>query len=357
MTQKQPAIACPAIDAERSVDELRRQLGIVVGFDDGRHAAAFPVECLSESLFAALPTRRTLLITAARAKSLGYDTGDAKAMQLDASALTLPQIQALSDPLAGHAPAPAIAPASEPQGLLLSLTKMASLLPAMLLAEGDDILALFPGWHRVDIAPIRRYFAAPLAGIVETAQASLPLETAQNCTLTSYRLPYSSSVHLALVMGDISGQASPLTRIHSSCLTGDILGSLRCDCGDQLQMALAQIGAAGSGILLYLHQEGRGIGITNKLRAYQLQEKGFDTFEANLLLGFDEDERDFRIAAAILHQRGVPSIRMLTNNPHKIAALQEAGITVSERVPLIAQSGQHNHNYLAAKALKAGHLL
>ena len=148
-----------------------------------------------------------------------------------------------------------------------------------------------------------------------------------------------------------------LSRLHSACFTGDLLGSLKCDCGPQLRGALAQMGTEGAGVLLYLNQEGRGIGLANKMRAYSLQDQGFDTVEANHRLGFDDDERDFRIGAEILKKMGFNSVRLLTNNPAKVARMEGAGVQVTERVPLIEGANPHNHAYLATKAAKSGHLL
>lgn len=148
-----------------------------------------------------------------------------------------------------------------------------------------------------------------------------------------------------------------LARLHSACFTGDLLGSLKCDCGPQLRAALAQMGAEGAGVLLYLNQEGRGIGLANKMRAYSLQDQGFDTVEANHRLGFEDDERDFRLGAAILKKLGFSSVRLLTNNPAKVRMMEAMGIDVTERVPLKVGHTRHNAGYLATKARKSGHLL
>ena len=157
---------------------------------------------------------------------------------------------------------------------------------------------------------------------------------------------------------DPSSDAPVLARLHSACFTGDVLGSLKCDCGPQLHAALAQMGAAGSeGMLLYLNQEGRGIGHANKMRAYSLQDQGYDTVEANHRLGFEDDERDFRIGAAILKEMGFSAVNLMTNNPAKIARMQEHGIAVVTRVPLEVGKNSHNSAYLATKAEKSGHLL
>ena len=194
----------------------------------------------------------------------------------------------------------------------------------------------------------------PGAQVTETARAKLPIPGAEDAIIVSFQDGHTT--HLALIIGDIAGSGPVLARVHSACITGDVLGSLRCDCGVQWQISLNTIKKAGRGVLLYLNQEGRGIGITNKLRAYNLQEQGMDTFEANVALGFAEDARDFSVAAAMLKQVGAHSIRLLTNNPHKVEALNQAGIDVRERVPLIAPGNVHSHAYIAAKAKKAGHI-
>jgi 3,4-dihydroxy 2-butanone 4-phosphate synthase / GTP cyclohydrolase II len=161
---------------------------------------------------------------------------------------------------------------------------------------------------------------------------------------------------LALVMGEVDGEGSLLTRLHSECLTGDVLGSLRCDCGAQLEEAMRCIAQEGQGVLLYLRQEGRGIGLANKIRAYALQDQGLDTVEANERLGFPVDGRDYSTAAAMLRYLGVNHVRLLTNNPRKQVGLQARGVTVAERVPLETARTVHNHRYLTAKQHKLGHL-
>ncbi len=163
--------------------------------------------------------------------------------------------------------------------------------------------------------------------------------------------------HLALTMGSWDRNDAVLCRLHSECLTGDVLGSLRCDCGDQLQSALARIAAAGQGVLLYLRQEGRGIGLANKIRAYALQDQGADTVEANEQLGFAPDSREYDTAVQMLTQLGIGRVRLLTNNPRKLEALQAGGIEVVERLSHVCGSNPHNEAYLFAKASKLGHLM
>ncbi len=163
--------------------------------------------------------------------------------------------------------------------------------------------------------------------------------------------------HLALVMGRVVDQASILVRVHSECFTGDVLGSRRCDCGDQLHGAMRIIGEAGQGVIVYLRQEGRGIGLLDKLRAYNLQDQGYDTIEANIMLGHQADEREYDIAAAILADLGVRSIRLLTNNPHKVESLETLGVVVTERVPIQTPVRPENAFYLSTKAHRMQHQL
>jgi GTP cyclohydrolase II len=163
--------------------------------------------------------------------------------------------------------------------------------------------------------------------------------------------------HVAIIKGDVLGAKNVPVRLHSECLTGDVFGSLRCDCRDQLEAALKMIGSMDKGIILYLRQEGRGIGLINKIRAYSLQDQGLDTVEANLALGFRDDERDYAVAAHMLKSLKVESVKLITNNPKKIQQLTEHGIKVSKRVPHIMQPNKHNLFYLKTKASKSGHML
>ena len=193
--------------------------------------------------------------------------------------------------------------------------------------------------------------------VKEVARARLPSAyTPEGLSVRAFRGLVDGVEHLALVKGEAC--AGALVRVHSECLTGDALGSLRCDCGEQLRASMARIGASRSGALVYLRgQEGRGIGLANKIAAYALQDQGLDTAEANAALGFAPDERDYRIAAEILHALGLSDIRLLTNNPLKGAALKRYGVRVIEDVPLVLASNPHNADYLATKRDKMGHKL
>jgi 3,4-dihydroxy 2-butanone 4-phosphate synthase/GTP cyclohydrolase II len=173
----------------------------------------------------------------------------------------------------------------------------------------------------------------------------------------AYRELLTDKQHLAVVKGDVRGKEGVLVRVHSECLTGDVLHSLRCDCGEQLEQALLQIGAEGTGVLLYMAQEGRGIGLLNKLRAYELQEHGLDTVEANVELGFPADSREYGIGYQILADLGLTTIRLLTNNPRKMEGIESYGLTVVEQVPIEVPPNDENRDYLAAKREKLGHTL
>ena len=242
--------------------------------------------------------------------------------------------------------------------LALHLTKSARLLPAALILPLSDGHS-FAKQHQLTALDARAAAdilstTSPLHPVVS---ARLPLDVSEAGKLHIFRPEDGGEEHYALEIGRPPRNQTVLTRLHSACFTGDLMGSLKCDCGPQLRGALAQMGHEGAGILLYLNQEGRGIGLTNKMRAYSLQDQGFDTVEANHRLGFEDDERDFRIGAQILRQMGFNAVRLLTNNPGKIKMMQENGITVSERVPLKVGENRHNHDYLATKAAKSGHLL
>jgi GTP cyclohydrolase II len=186
--------------------------------------------------------------------------------------------------------------------------------------------------------------------------ARIPTDDAE-FYLYLYHNNHDDKEHLAVVLGDVLGKPDVLVRLHSECFTGDVLGSRRCDCGEQLHFAMQQIAASGAGVVIYLRQEGRGIGLLDKLRAYNLQDEGYDTVEANLLLGHQADERDYTVAARILNDLGVQSVRLLTNNPQKIDTLRELGISVTERLPVEPTVYDENASYLFTKITRMNHML
>jgi len=191
----------------------------------------------------------------------------------------------------------------------------------------------------------------------DVVSARLPLEVSEAGRLHVFRPADGGEEHYAIEIGKPDRSEPVLSRLHSACFTGDLLGSLKCDCGPQLRGALQAMGDEGAGVLLYLNQEGRGIGLSNKMRAYSLQDQGFDTVDANHRLGFEDDERDFRIGAALLTRLGFSKVRLMTNNPAKVARMEDCGVTVTERVPLKVGHTHHNAHYLETKAKKSGHLL
>ncbi len=218
------------------------------------------------------------------------------------------------------------------------------------LPAGSDLLAV----PAEDLLAYPRLLAATLNKVAEVA---VPLDAAPDARLIAFRAVDQGIEHMAIMVGDPAAQPAPLVRVHSECFTGDLLGSLRCDCGPQLQGAIARMAAEGAGAVLYLSQEGRGIGLINKLRAYTLQDGGLDTVDANRALGWQADERNFQIAAAMLRALGLPRIRLLTNNPDKVTGLAECGIEVVARVPHEMAPNGINDGYLATKALRFGHLI
>lgn len=239
----------------------------------------------------------------------------------------------------------------------LALCKRGRLTPALLVMK----LAAPPArsldeapWLRIAAADVALALPAQAGVLRRVSDARVPIAAHEDCTLTLFREVDGDAEHVAITVGQPAPGEPVAVRLHSSCLTGDLLGSLRCDCGDQLKRAIEHLAEAG-GVLLYLAQEGRGTGLGNKLRAYRLQDGGLDTLQADRHLGFREDERDFRAAAAMLHALGHNPIRLLTNNPQKIDALRRAGIDVVGRLPLAAPVNEHNARYILTKQEQAGH--
>lgn len=267
---------------------------------------------------------------------LDFDTG---------TALADPQLD-LATPLKGPFRAIPIE-ANEAAAAALRLARVAGLLPAFFVLAGDAADAITP-------ADIEAHEDADRLRIV--GRARLPVEGAEDTEIVAFRTDEMPGEHVALVIGQPDG-TPPLVRLHSECLTGDVLGSLKCDCGPQLRAAIAAIEANGWGMLLYLRQEGRGIGLINKLRAYALQDQGFDTVDANTRLGFAVDARNFAVAGRMLTLLAQPVVRLLTNNPDKVAALEASGVRVAERVAHKLPPNPHNERYLATKRDRTGHQL
>jgi len=250
----------------------------------------------------------------------------------------------------------------------VDLAKLAGFAPAGVICEimNDDgtmarVLELVSfaekhGLKMITVAALIAYRKHHERVVERVAEALLPTKYGQ-FAMYAYESQFDKLCHVALVKGDVAGKENVLVRVHSECLTGDALGSLRCDCGDQLSTSLRKIEAEGEGVVLYMRQEGRGIGLANKIRAYELQDQGSDTVEANALLGFAPDMREYGIGAQILADLGLTTIRLLTNNPSKRAGLEGYGLRIVDRVPLEIQANQFNKKYLTIKKSKMGHLL
>ncbi len=350
----------------RARADLRMGVPVVLT-SEGHAALALAAEALDPVRFAAMRAMgsMTLAITARRAETL-----KARAYDGDLARLSVPDdatpawVAAAADP-ADDLRAPMKGPFLSERGgdatlhrAAIQLAKSARLLPAALLVPVADAAGLAAAegltlidWGRAAPELARASVLHPVIA------ARVPMEAAEAGRVHVFRPDDGGEEHYAIEIGQPPRDKPVLARLHSACFTGDLLGSLKCDCGPQLRAALAQMGAEGAGVLLYLNQEGRGIGLANKMRAYSLQDQGFDTVEANHRLGFEDDERDFRLGAGLLKQMGFASVRLLTNNPAKIRMMEANGIAVTERVALKVGQTRHNAAYLATKARKSGHLL
>lgn len=345
------------------------RLGLpVILTGDGVACLVVPVETLNSERHAALlsgDNPAEVALTRHRAAMLGLsDLPDADVVSIPLPAQAgMDWLLRLADPAAGDGldlPATQLRTSAGKtiHRAAIALAKSAQLLPAALVVPVEDGLnvAMGNGLSLMDAGLIlseltRARIQHPVAS------ARLPMAVHEAGQVHVYRPDDGGIEHYAIEIGNPDRSMPVLVRLHSACFTGDVLGSLKCDCGPQLNAATAAMAAAGGGVLLYLNQEGRGIGLANKMRAYALQDQGLDTVEANHHLGFDDDERDFRIGSALLARLGIASVRLLTNNPAKVAMLQAQGITVSERVPLRVGQTAQNARYLATKAAKSGHLL
>lgn len=347
--------------AARAVDALRRGWPISIG--NGKASLTLlAIETADPVRLAAFDAdgRASLLISAGRAATLNFGQ-DFEVLDPDgpvrlwreggfdlsvAMVVTDPQLDTAMDFIGSFA-----TPERDPSPIAraaLHLAMRAGILPAFYVATSGA----------VDVALTLDDIAAydDAGRLAIATRARLPVAAIENCEIVAFRTPEMPGEHIALVIGEPNGKP-PLVRLHSECLTGDMLGSLKCDCGPQLHAAIEGIADSGWGILLYLRQEGRGIGLINKLRAYALQDRGFDTVDANTRLGFAIDARDFKVAAQMLHLLREDNIRLLTNNPAKVRALEGAGITVVERVPHRLPPNPHNARYLDTKRDRTGHAL
>lgn len=349
----------------RAVSDLRRGVPVVLTDGDARLAlvAAEAATAAGINELATLASEPPVLLLApTRAAAVlrrpVQRDADAVAMRLPASVLEPEALGGVADPTAVQ---PRAAWPAEPAPLpplaapALALVKLAQLLPAVLAAFWRAGAA--DGLLEVAAADLLAYPVAAASGLHRVAVAQVPLQDAPDARVIAFRSEGSGLEHLAIVVGEPDKAEAPLARIHSECFTGDLLGSLRCDCGEQLRGAVRRMAAEGAGVLLYLAQEGRGIGLINKLRAYALQDRGLDTLDANRALGWDADERNFLIAARMLAALGISRVRLLTNNPDKLRALAACGVEIVGREAHTFAPNGVNDEYLATKAARFGHLL
>jgi GTP cyclohydrolase II len=349
--------------AARAIDALRRGWPIRLAGASGT-LTLLPIEgATTEALAAFDPDGQApLLLSAARAATLKLanqrEAADPQAPVMivrERWTESAAQAMAIADPVSDLAmpfkgPFRAL-PVAQPDaaGAALNLARLAGMLPGYFVGVPDA-----PAEAECTIADITE-FADPHR-LTIAARARLPVAASEHADIVAFRSPEDPREHVALIIGKPDG-LPPVVRLHSECFTGDVLGSLKCDCGPQLHTALHEIADAQWGVLLYLRQEGRGIGLINKIRAYQLQDQGFDTVDANTRLGFAIDARDFGVAAHMLSLLGIKSVRLLTNNPAKVAGLEAEGVHVTERLPLAIPSNPYNERYLATKRDRTGHQL
>ncbi len=342
---------------EAAVVALRRGMPAILGGETDPPVALLAAETADLAGLAALDRTATgtrlLLLAADRAQALlAEPLGSRAVVALDATGLSLEEVRALADPThrpIGEPPALIEAPPPVAAESALALAVLARLLPALLCV---------PALGRVGPPPgdVMRHAALSASALVRVSEAHVPLDDAADSRVVAFRSSDTGAEHFAVLVGRPELAPAPLVRVHSECFTGDLLGSLRCDCGPQLRGAIRRMAGEGAGALLYMAQEGRGIGLPNKLRAYTLQDRGLDTVDANRALGFAADERDFQVAAAILRDLGLVRVRLLTNNPDKIAALTAHGIDVAARESLLFAGNGVNDHYLETKATRFRHL-
>jgi GTP cyclohydrolase II len=361
----------------RAASELRRGTPVLLRGTEGALlvAAAETVSArgLAELAAGAIAPASLLLapVRAAAVLQRPVPQGDLRGQSQEAVALRLPPalldppvLRSLADPTAERllpaeperVPAPALAPAA------IALAKLARLLPALVVAPASDATAARLDVLSVGLDQVLAYPDTAAVTLARVAEARVPLEDAPEARIVAFRAADGGIEHLAILVGrpeeSLAEGQVPLARIHSECFTGDLLGSLRCDCGPQLRGAIKRMGEdPAGGVLLYLAQEGRGIGLVNKLRAYTLQDQGLDTLDANRALGYGADERNFWVAAEMLRAVGIPHVRLLTNNPDKLAGLAACGIEVAGREAHQFAANGVNDEYLATKAKRFGHLL
>jgi len=342
-------------NVERAISEFRSGRPVLI--QRGRHTVmAVGVEAMEAEMVASLERiahgQGRLALPAARLRRLGRDRKEPGIIAFPV--IDLDRIGALSLALDARLDAP-IAPVHDIDRAALELAALSLTLPGVFLVPLSDRVP--PGLVRVSAKAIHAYRKANAAGLALVSRAPVPLELAVRTEFVVFRGGEGLRDQVAIVVGEPDLSRPIAVRMHSACLTGDLFGSLKCDCGDQLRSTVKAMAESDGGILLYLDQEGRGNGIANKMRAYRLQSQGWDTYDADEALGFDLDQRNFDFAADMLKQLGVTSVRLMTNNPLKIAALKQAGLDVVSDERVLGRPTAENVRYLASKRDRAGHFL
>src|SRR5216683_394724 len=316
-----------------------------VGEFHGRRLAEFMALCG--------PVVPQLIITERRALALGLDASTPMALSLSAGDGARKILALVSGTTNDRLPA--ARPANSAAAAAIQLAKISQSPPAVLAADVvARAIACEESIVRVEADSVARFADDAISSLIVASEASVPLNSGTPTRFVVFRDAIGSS-QVAIIVGKPDFTHAVPVRLHSACLTGDVFGSRRCDCGDQLRLALALLEDLGGGVILYLAQEGRGLGLANKMRTYQLQDNGLDTFDANTTLGFDDDERDYGIAARMLRMLSCTRIVLLTNNPAKLDGLTKAGIEIASRLSLDAPVNADNHRYMTAKAERAGH--
>ncbi len=345
------------VSVERGLAELRA--GRLVVIKSGRsHVVALGVEALDADRAALIerlanrPAR--LLLTAPRLRRLGLDRRRAGAVALPV--VDLKRVCALALELGSKVDAP-VAALTKLDHAALELARLALILPSVIVANVSARAIEGEGLVRVDASAVDGYRAARARDLRIVGRAPVPLESAPDTEFVIFRGGEGLRDQVAVIVGKPDMSQPVMARLHSACLTGDLFGSLKCDCGDQLRHTARHMAENGGGVLLYLDQEGRGNGLANKMRAYSPQAQGYDTYDADEVLGFEHDQRGFEFAATMLKQLGVSRVRLMTNNPLKIAALEKAGLNVVSDHRILGRKTDQNIRYLAAKRDRAGHLI
>jgi GTP cyclohydrolase II len=345
------------IAVERALSEFRSGRPVLITSASDA-ITALPVDGMTEAMLVAFrllirPVRPFLLVTARRACAMGVEASSPTGIALPDSC-SAAEIFSLASATQVSRQFELV-PAGAGAGAAIQLAKHAQRLPALLIGAGSSaaVRTCEPPLMAVPVEAVAQYASA--AALSFAAEATIPL-SGFSARFVVFR-DGSGGTPIAVVVGSPDLTQPVPVRLHSACLTGDVFGSRRCDCGDQLRLALMQLAQHGGGIVLYLEQEGRGLGLANKIRAYQLQDGGLDTVDANSVLGFDDDERDYGIAIRMLQMLGCTRVRLMTNNPRKLDELSRAGIDVCGRMPLHGPINADNRRYLAAKATRSGHQL